>query len=83
MTGEPRIPFTHRELQVVERMGRGWSYKRIASDLGLHIGTVGRYANDAAEKLDNPDSLTPQLLVVLWAAHRRWVQGESQKRPAA
>lgn len=85
---EPRIPFSYREEQIVVRLGRGWTYKRIAQDLRgpngpLAISTVARYAQEAAEKLPNPDNLEPQMLVALWQAHRAWEQSKDQRNTAA
>ena len=42
---------TERELQVCERMLRGWTFEGIASDLRLSVATVKTYRNRAFERL--------------------------------
>jgi DNA-binding NarL/FixJ family response regulator len=42
---------TERELDVCERMLRGWSYDGIAADLGLSTATVKTYRARAFERL--------------------------------
>ena len=78
---EPLIPLDYREEQIAMLLGRGWSYKRISQEVGLQRCTIAAYVGSAADKLPNPDGLTPQMVVVLWAAHRRWRQ--ERDRPAA
>lgn len=42
---------TERELQVCERMLRGWTFEGIAADLSLSVATVKTYRNRAFERL--------------------------------
>lgn len=42
---------TARELQICERLLRGWTYDGIASDLGLSVPTVKTYRNRAFRRL--------------------------------
>ena len=42
---------TERELQVCERMLRGWTFEGIAADLRLSVATVKTYRNRAFERL--------------------------------
>lgn len=84
MTDGPRVPLDHREEQVATLLGSGWSYKRIAAKIGLKTQTVRTIAVHAADKFENPDGLTPQMLLCLWAAHRRWEHERTNPiRPAA
>lgn len=69
---QPIKPLTARENQIADRLGRGWSYKRIAADVGISPDTVSVHVEAIALKLDNPDELAAGTLVMLWAAHRRW-----------
>lgn len=80
-TDGPRIPLDHRETQVVALMGHGWSYKRIAERVGLKPATVAALAVRAASKFDNPDGLSTQMLLTLYAAHQRWER--ERRQPAA
>lgn len=77
---DPLIPLDYREGQVVKWLGHGWSYKRIGEKLGIKESTVAGYAMRAAEKFSNPDDLSPQMLLTLYAAHRRW---EAEREAAA
>lgn len=69
----PLVELSYRELQVAKFLGRGWDHKRIAAHLKLSEATVGGYVQSAAGKFGNPDELSPRTLVMLWAAHQRWV----------
>lgn len=40
----PNAPPAHRRLAVQERLLKGWSYKRIASEMGITAGTVDTHA---------------------------------------
>lgn len=46
--------FGPRQLQVIELVGQGVSNKRIASRLGMAIGTVKHHIRTISQKLDSP-----------------------------
>lgn len=48
---KPADPLTPRERQVLELLVEGYSYKETASQLGISIGTVGKYVERIYEKL--------------------------------
>ena len=43
--------FSDRELEVLERLGRGYSAKEIGSELGIAVKTVGVYLDHIKKKL--------------------------------
>lgn len=69
----PTRPLTPRELSVADLVGRGYSYWRVALALGISPKTARNVTDAIADALPNPDHLPPQTLVMLWAAHRRWL----------
>lgn len=56
-----------READVAQLIGRGWGYGRVARALGIAPDTVRVHVCRIADKLENPDRLTPLMLVALWA----------------
>lgn len=72
MTAQLRRPLTEMQAVVAERIGRGMSYRDCAKSIGIAVGTVKCHVTAIADKLDNPDALTPKTLVALWAAHQVW-----------
>lgn len=56
-----------REVDVAKLIGRGWGYHRAARSLGIAPNTVKVHVCRIADKLENPDRLTPLMLVTLWA----------------
>lgn len=61
---------TARQMQVVERLARGLTYREIALELGIATRTVKMHVRDVAMLLPNPHSLPAARLVVSWAAAR-------------
>lgn len=59
---------------MAEHIADGWGYPRIADWLGITRKTVAVHVANIAEKIDNPDGLKPHELVILWAAHRKWLK---------
>lgn len=80
----PYRKLSAREESVAELVGRGYSYKRIAAQLGLDVRYIGNVVERIAiEAIPNPDELAPQMLVALWAAHRRWLNDDRGRMPNA
>lgn len=73
MTTTPFRPLTPRQEQVAHLLGRGWAYKRIATDLRISPDTVAVHVEAIALLLPNPDELAAGTLVMLWSAHRIWI----------
>lgn len=67
-------PLTTRQDQVARLLGKGWAYKRIAVSLSIDERTVKMHVEDIALRLPNPDGLAAGTLVMLWAAHRIWLE---------
>lgn len=80
---EPRRPLSPRQQEVADLLARGWSYKRIASELDISPDTVQTHVEEIANKLPNADDLTAGTLVMLWAAHRLWLREPVSNRSSA
>ena len=48
----PLFNLTSRELEILERLSRGWSNKRIAEDLGIEPNTVRVHLSNIYPKLN-------------------------------
>jgi DNA-binding NarL/FixJ family response regulator len=70
----PSRPLTPTELRVARLVSIGYDRPRMASLLGMAESTVGCHVCNIAAKLPNPDGLKPYTLVLLWAAHQRWLE---------
>lgn len=70
---QPFRPLTRRQEDVARLLGKGWAYKRIATDLHISPDTVSVHVEAIALLLPNPDELAAGTLVMLWAAHRAWL----------
>ena len=46
------ISLTSRELQILRRLAKGWSTKRISREIGLAIPTVETHLSNLYRKLD-------------------------------
>lgn len=68
---EPRL--TPAEDQVARLVAHGYDYPRIAITLAVSPRTIAVHVHRIAAKLPNPDGLKPYTLVLLWAAHQRWL----------
>lgn len=64
---------TPAEEDVARCIAEGWTYSRIADHLDISRKTVSAHVAHIAMKIDNPDDLMPHELVLLWAAHRKWI----------
>lgn len=71
---QPTKPLTARQDEVARLLGRGWAYKRIALELRVSSETVAAHVEAIALRLPNPDELAAGTLVMLWAAHRAWLE---------
>lgn len=60
-------PLSPREADVARCIGRGWGYARAGRALGIAPETVRVHVHRIADKLENPERLTPLMLVALWA----------------
>ncbi|MGP8247116.1 MAG: LuxR C-terminal-related transcriptional regulator [Bryobacteraceae bacterium] len=45
-----RVPLTHREAEIMERLERGWRNRDIAAELGIRVGTVKIHIKHIFEK---------------------------------
>lgn len=70
----PIRPLTSREDDVARLLARGLPTKRIAERLGIGPRTVESYIESIANALPDPDELPPRTRVMLWAAHRLWME---------
>jgi DNA-binding NarL/FixJ family response regulator len=66
---KPPRPFTPRQQQVVDAIGRGLTFARMERELGVSAGRARNIARDAAKKVNNPLGLTPKALLTLYV---RW-----------
>jgi DNA-binding CsgD family transcriptional regulator len=82
---EPTKPLTVVEMEIAELAGQGYGIERIAVMRNLNPNSVSSTIQRIALKLPNPDELKPLTLVMLWAAHRRWLMQlvDTNQRPAA
>lgn len=62
-----------REWEVARLVGMGFDCERIGLLLQIRPKTVHVHVYNIAAKLPNPDELKPYALVLLWAAHERWL----------
>jgi len=70
----PRRPLTDQQRIVAELVGRGLDAPDVARRLGIRPSTVRSHVNAIALLLPNPDHLGAYRLVMLWAAHERWMR---------
>lgn len=63
-----------REEDVARLLARGLPNKRIAERLGISTRTVEGHIDSIASALPDPDELPPRTRVMLWAAHRTWLE---------
>lgn len=57
---------SNRELEVFERLGRGYTTKAVAADLGVSVKTVDTYREGLKRKLKLPDGLALIRAATLW-----------------
>ncbi len=82
MSDGPRL--TPTEERVARLVAHGYDYTRIAVELHISHRTAEEHVAHIARKLPNPDHLRPYVLVLLWAAHRRWLaERTANEQPAA
>lgn len=67
----PRLTPTEERVSIC--VGHGMDYDTISARLGMEPETARVHVCNIAAKLENPDHLKPYILVLLWAAHRRWL----------
>lgn len=79
LTTLPR-PLTDQQRKVAELVGRGLDAPDVAKRLGVSTSTVRAHVISIAYLLPNPDHLGAYRLVMLWAAHERWLR-EHQHHP--
>lgn len=70
----PHRPLTPRELSVAALVGKGYDYDRIATTLNISPQYARNIVCVIADLLPNPDDLKPFTLVLLWAAHDKWLE---------
>lgn len=73
MSALPLKPLTPTELKVARLVSAGADYQTIGLRLGMAEATAAVHVHRIAAKLPNPDDLKPYTLVLLWAAHERWL----------
>lgn len=83
MLKPPRTELTPAELRVGQLIGRGWTYKRAAEELGVTPKGIVKHVEAIAAKLPNPDNVMPGTLVMLEFARRRWLGLTDGDRAAA
>lgn len=74
MTALPRRKLSARELSVAALVGKGYDYDRIAETLNISPQYARNIVCVIADLLPNPDALKPFTLVLLWAAHDKWLK---------
>ena len=74
---------TATEQKVARLLSLGYDYKRCGSLLGIDERTIETHVYRIAAKLQNPDELSPKMLVTLWAAFQRWTEEHAAREPAA
>jgi DNA-binding NarL/FixJ family response regulator len=57
---------SNRELEVFERLGRGYTSKAVAADLGVSVKTIDTYRESLKKKLKLPDGLALIRAATLW-----------------
>lgn len=57
---------SNRELEVFERLGRGYTTKAVAADLGVSVKTIDTYREALKKKLNLPDGLALVRAATLW-----------------
>lgn len=77
----PRL--TPAEARVARCVGLGMDYDAIGARTCTTARTARVHVINIAAKLPNPDGLKPYTLVLLWAAHQRWLEESSRKESAA
>lgn len=70
---QPVRPLTDAQAKVAELVGRGFDAPEVARRLHIETSTVRSHVNTIALLLPNPDRLGAYRLVMLWAAHNRWI----------
>lgn len=82
VTGEPHggvdqlAGLSNRELAVFERLGRGYTTKAVAADLGLSVKTVDTYRESLKKKLHLQDGLALIRAATLWHQDARLPKSE-------
>ena len=79
----PVKPLSLRQRQVAAAIGRGESYKQIASALDLTPGTVRQYVRSIAGLIPCDDELPPRVIVFLWVKQQDWARVVSRETDAA
>lgn len=74
MSAGPFRPLTDQQARVADLVGRGLDAPEVGKRLGIEPSTVRAHVNTIALLLPNPDGLGAYRLVMLWAAHERWVR---------
>lgn len=74
MTAGPIRPLTPQQQAIAELVGYGYDAEQIADRLKITVSTVRLAVKHIAYLFPNPDNLRPWRLVLLWAAHQRWVR---------
>lgn len=57
---------SNRELEVFERLGRGYTSKAVAAELGVSVKTIDSYRESLKKKLNLPDGLALVRAATLW-----------------
>lgn len=78
MSDEPNPPFTVVELEIAMLAGKGYGHWRIAAMLHRRPGTIAKTVDRMADKIPNPDDLSPLTLIQFWGAHRIWLRLQRQ-----
>lgn len=67
---------SNRELEVFERLGRGYTTKTVAADLGVSVKTVDTHREALKKKLGLPDSLALLRAATLWHLDAKLPEGK-------
>jgi DNA-binding NarL/FixJ family response regulator len=78
----PLRPLTPTQAKVARLVSMGYDYDRIGDLLDMAPKTVSVHVSAIADLLPNPDDLKSHTLVLLWAAHERWLM-EHNRHTAA
>lgn len=66
------LPVQQRRVALL--IAKGYSAARIAHMLSLDLSTVRSYTASIANKIPNPDDISPTHHIMLWAAHQLWLE---------
>lgn len=69
----PIRPLTEAQQRVANLIAKGYDAHRVASELHVETCTVRAHVVAIANLIPNPDDIAPYRLVMLWAAHHRWL----------